>query len=261
MAPLVSWIVWLNTYSGALLFIVAAVTGVLIYLQVREASRLRREQTQPYVAVDMRQVGSGSTNARAVELVVKNFGATAAHNIRLESEPPLVSSDQLPGDWGAWGIFDVLPTLVPGQEWSTLWEDDAADRTQSDLPKAHNVTVRCQDSRGRKLEPVVFCLDWTAHQYKIFRIVNGPHEIHAELEKIRKELATVVSGRARVKVVTQTEAEHRAQRAAERDELQKMAKRAEAGESPSSRPSDRPGQHPWQEWIGRVQAVLRTRGA
>jgi hypothetical protein len=204
------WFKWLNTYSGALLFVVAAVTGVLIYFQVREAARLRREQAQPYVAVDMRSLGTGKTSAQAVELVVKNFGATAAHDIRLESDPPLVSSDELPPDWGVWGVFDVLPTLVPGQEWSTLWEDEAADRTNSDLPQVHDVTVRCKDSRGRDMDPITFRLDWSAHKHRIYRIINGPHEIHAELEKIRKDLDRVKSGQTRIKVLTQDESEYQA---------------------------------------------------
>lgn len=146
----------------------------------------------------------------------------------------LFRSAELPEDLGPWGIFDVLPTLVPEQEWSTVWEDDSAHRVKSDLPQAHDVTVLCRDSRGRKMKAVTFRLDWTAHKYKIFRVVNGPHEVHAELEKIRKELARVASGRSRVRVLTESEAEHRAQQSAEREEMLRVAGDGAAAEQPLS---------------------------
>lgn len=223
MHLVMAWLKWVNTYSEGLLVIVAVVTGAFVYLQVREAGRLRREQAQPYVAIDMRRLGTGKTTAGAVELVVKNYGATAAHDIRLESDPPLVSSDELPEEWGRWGVFEVLPTLVPGQEWSTLWEDEAADRINSDLPVAHDVTIRCKDSRGREMDAITFRLDWSAHKQKIFRIVNGPHEIHAELEKIRKNLDSIKNGQSQLKVLTRSEAEYRSSLRAQHEELQRMA--------------------------------------
>ena len=224
MPPLqtAAWFKWLNTYSDALLLMVAVVTGAFVFLQVREAARLRREQAQPYVAVDMRQLGTGDTSVRAIELVVKNYGTTAAHDVRLESDPPLVSTHEFPEEWGEFRTFDVLPTLVPGQEWSTLWEGDSANRYESNLPQAHDVTVRYKDSRGRRMDPTTFRLDWSAHKFRVFRVVNGPHEIHAELKKIRKDLDSIKDGQSRMKVLVRSEGEYQASLRNEHEEMLKM---------------------------------------
>ena len=74
------------------------------------------EQAQPYVAVAIEPLIG--VDPKFQELVVKNFGATAAFNVRLESEPPM---ERAAVDGRALTL-PTLPTLVPGQDWRVLWD-------------------------------------------------------------------------------------------------------------------------------------------
>ena len=80
-----------------------------------------------------------------VDLVIKNYGTTAAFNVKLESSIPLMQA------FGAQGpeeikIPPVIRTLVPGQEWRTLF-DSGIERVKSDLPDTYEVVVS-YESRG-----------------------------------------------------------------------------------------------------------------
>lgn len=112
--------------------------------QERDALAVRREQAQPYVAVFMEPLVE--VDAKFEELVIKNFGATAAFNIRVESEPMLArewngESQAVP--------LPLIPTLVPGQEWRVLW-DFFPTRDEAGLPDRHDVMVRFEDSHGER---------------------------------------------------------------------------------------------------------------
>jgi hypothetical protein len=60
--------------------IVAVVAARAAFRQVAEARELRQEQAQPYVAVYMEP---SAATPEIVDLVIRNFGATAAHEVRL----------------------------------------------------------------------------------------------------------------------------------------------------------------------------------
>jgi hypothetical protein len=138
--------------------VVAIVAALAAFRQVREARALRQEQAQPYVAVYMEP---SAATLQIIDLVVRNFGATAAHEVRLRITPRPQRSVQGGGVEDVW-LPDVLPTLVPGQEWRTMW-DLGRDRKDSGLPDQHRVEVVFSDSHGRALS-ATYQLDWGAYK-------------------------------------------------------------------------------------------------
>lgn len=107
---------------------------VLIYThrQVTKNRQLKNEQIRPQVTMYMEP---HAADWHVIELVVKNFGATAAHDVKLDfvnhptvaayedSEfdgPPEVAELDLPSE---------LRFLAPGQEWRTVW-DSAISREE-----------------------------------------------------------------------------------------------------------------------------------
>lgn len=128
-----------------------AVVGLLIAVwQVREARRLRIEQAEPYVAVFLETITEVSEHF--VDLVVKNFGDTAAFNVRLR-----VTSEELRrgvGEGGTETELVSLPakfsTLVPGQEWRTFF-DSGLIRSKLDLPNLYEVEVTFESLGNPKL--------------------------------------------------------------------------------------------------------------
>src|SRR5215212_1433976 len=63
---------------------VAAAAGYIALEQLNEAARLRREQAQPYVVAYIQPSPAAPFLA---EIVLKNFGATAAQDVRLTITP------------------------------------------------------------------------------------------------------------------------------------------------------------------------------
>jgi hypothetical protein len=62
---------------------VAVAAGVIALSQLGEARRLRLEQAQPYVVVFM----ADTDRPKYVDLVIRNFGLTAATDVRVEIDP------------------------------------------------------------------------------------------------------------------------------------------------------------------------------
>jgi hypothetical protein len=113
---------------------VAVGLAALIYawLQTRRNRQLTVDQIRPAVAMFMEPHGA---DWHLIELVARNFGRTAAYDVRFTFfKPPSVAryedtyDDRRP-DVVALPLPDVLPELAPGQEWRMLW-DSQMDREQ-----------------------------------------------------------------------------------------------------------------------------------
>lgn len=113
---------------------VALGLAALIYawLQLRRNRQLKIDQIRPHVVMFMEP---HAADWHLIELVARNFGRTAAYDVRFTFfKPPTVASyedeyeDRRP-DVVALPLPDVLPALAPGQEWRTVW-DSQRDRDQ-----------------------------------------------------------------------------------------------------------------------------------
>jgi hypothetical protein len=157
-----------------------AILGViaLIYAsqQVRRNRRLAAEQTRPHVGMFMEP---HAADWHLIELVVRNFGKTAAYDVQFSfPHPPTVAEYENATD----GYADVvelklprqLPTLAPGQEWRTVW-DSALDRNElgegieSRFPGTVTYYDRADAPRGwkfwkrrRRAYETKVVLDWDA---------------------------------------------------------------------------------------------------
>lgn len=168
-----------GTCVTALIAIAAATTA---FVQVREARQLRIEQAQPYVAAYLE---SDAANPKFVDLVVKNFGTTAASNVQIDVDPTPQRSKQGGGVEDMW-VAEKISTLVPRQEWRTLW-DFGPDRVNTDLPDHYTVRLAYTDSRERKLDGV-FSLDWGQFKNRQWVEKRGLHDAANALREINKRL-------------------------------------------------------------------------
>jgi len=167
---------------GVVLALCAALVGGW---QIAEARRLRIEQAQPYVAV----YAEASPAASFVfDLVIRNFGRTPATDIRVRIQPPLGRA--APGD-DLVELPDAIPTLVPGQEWRTLWDTQMA-RRDSPLPTRHAVEVRFSDASGRAEYCFQFDLDWDASTRRDVVDVSSLHDAAKALQDIRALLKKAI---------------------------------------------------------------------
>ena len=122
-----TWLAWAAWAAIAL----GVVALVFANRQINRNRQLAAEQTRPHVAMLMEP---HAADWHVIELVVRNFGRTAAYDIRFSfPNPPTVAEYENAAD----GYADVvelqlpreLPVLAPGQEWRMVW-DSALDRAE-----------------------------------------------------------------------------------------------------------------------------------
>ena len=133
--------------------------------------------------------------------MVKNFGSTTARDITVTSDIPMRR---------AWGnvsnpekllLFDILPVLVPGQEWRTLF-DWGPSRFQAELDEKYSLTVVSSDSSGKPLADETFVLDWNTFKPTKNIGVKTIHDVGKSMEKIEKTLGNWTEGQRGLSVVS-----------------------------------------------------------
>jgi hypothetical protein len=132
------WQDLLNSGSG--LWLAIAVWAVVIvgvaalifaHRQLKRNREIALEETRPHVAMFMEP---HSSDWHLIELVVRNFGETAAYDVQFTFiNPPTVA--QYENEQSGMvhitelTLPDNIPVLAPGQEWRTVW-DSAPSRAQ-----------------------------------------------------------------------------------------------------------------------------------
>jgi hypothetical protein len=171
-----------------LIALVAAVVGLKQYRAASKAhveqaeltQELAREQARPYVVASLESSG---VEVGFMDLVVRNYGKTAARDVRMTVEPEMVRSQD-----GGTSVpvkkFDVLGVLAPGQEWRTYW-DRAWKRNELGLPLLHEATLTYTDAEGTVLSDVL-PLDWAPLIDRTLIEVRGLHSIADALRKLEK---------------------------------------------------------------------------
>ncbi len=162
---------------------VALAAGMVAARQLGEARRLRLEQAQPYVAVYME---SSAAEPHFIDLVMKNFGTTAATDVRLKVVPALQRTVQGGAPEDVW-LPECIPVLVPGQEWRTWW-DFGPERAETDLPQRYEASVSYKDAHHRALPTTPAVLDWGAYLGRRWVSVYTMHDAAKALREMSKTL-------------------------------------------------------------------------
>lgn len=173
---------WISAGSSALTLLIAVVAAGFAWGQLREASKARKqtkklelEKSQPYVVMSMEE----SIGPEFIDLVLRNYGPTAAYNVKVELDPwPQRTHDgeivQLP---------EVIPVMAPGQEWRTHW-DEGRERIKSELPDKHvgKVTFLGVDKAMLSSDAI---LDWSIYKSKIWTVKHGIHDLTQAVQSMR----------------------------------------------------------------------------
>ena len=185
-------------WSALAAWVTAGIAGGAAYVGLRQykassraaedqanlAQTLAEEEARPYVVAYMEDSPAGPG---FVDLVVRNYGKTAARGVRLTISPEPRQSRQ--GDeTREVPTFEVLGVLAPGQEWRTYW-DRTWVRDELGLPRLHQASLEYADSRGTRLDPVALPLDWGPFIDRGTLEVYGMHETAKALRKIEQTLS------------------------------------------------------------------------
>ncbi|WIE74522.1 hypothetical protein [Curtobacterium sp. MCSS17_007] len=177
---------WIMAAAAVLTFGVALAAALYARKQIDEGKEARKqvaelevERSQPYVVM---YTEPSSASQVLIELVIKNYGQTAALDVRTDITPALRRTAF--GSTEPVAMPDVIPVLAPGQEWRTLW-DSGMTRKKSDLPDRHEGFVRYKGVGGaERVSKVV--LDWSVYKTRRWVELKTVHHAAKALIEIQK---------------------------------------------------------------------------
>lgn len=168
-------------------FVVLVLTAVFARRQVREAARLRREQTRPFVVVqyEFRNV--------LIQIAIRNLGKTVARNVKIDFDRALQSKQFGDEKFAEMALFrEGIPNLAPGQEIRVHF-DHFPNRVEAGLPMRYVASVKYDDHEGLPLSPEKFVLDLSPYVQSA-RVPKGLHELVEAVELLRGELTKWTDG-------------------------------------------------------------------
>jgi hypothetical protein len=157
--------------------------------QLAHAAETARDQSRPYVLLS---VDVGDQNFAAIDLVLENAGQTAALDVRIQVDPPLMRArEDADSEMKGARIFErPVPMLPPGYR-LVSWLDSAIERYErkGQLPDEHRVTIQYNDGRGNEYreESVIDLTLWDGlmfgQRYGLHDAAKALKEIHQLLKK------------------------------------------------------------------------------
>ena len=125
--------------------------------QLEQGEKAHREQNEPYVIVDIQPDGPGSA---LLVLLIENIGPTVARNVKVTSDPPLVSGvSEKQTERLQRALTRTIPMLPPGRRLKYVF--DTNRRFDSGLPTAYTFTVQAVGPFG-DVEPMEYLVDITS---------------------------------------------------------------------------------------------------
>jgi hypothetical protein len=152
--------------------------GIFAYYQLREARRLRDDQSRPFVVVDF-------APGWLLKLEIENIGKVIAQDVRFKFTPPLQSTRT---DYEEVDLLSSGASMIPPGRKFRIFFDVLRDRLESDLPRLYQVQVTYYGP-GRQGKPYVdhYTID-TAAMRGTLVARKGISEVAASLEEISKVL-------------------------------------------------------------------------
>lgn len=148
----------------------------------RSAAReLREEQAQPYV---MARLESDREDPGFIDLVLRNYGTTAAMQVEIEITPQPTLKTNNEDEAATLPVPAVIPTLVPGQEWRTFWRS-SYETPGAEQADRYEARITFTDSRSASLS-TLSVLDFATHTGRMYLQRYGLNDIAKTLRKIEK---------------------------------------------------------------------------
>jgi hypothetical protein len=189
MENAVTWtdVAQVGLVAAQLLVLVAA--AIFAWRQVKEARELREEQNRPFVVVDFDVEGG-----YLVHLQVENMGTSLARDVQIDIDPPLESAIEI--EIGKLKMLNEgIATLAPGKRYRAFFDMSfRRNEERPDLPMNYTARVRYSDDRRKRSFDEVLNLDLDQYMHINTVTRHDLHDIHKQLEQLRKVLEKWTSG-------------------------------------------------------------------
>lgn len=236
---LVEWVPdfwqWINSNGGGLAGISAVVAAVVAVWALRHTALDSRERTRPVMVGEFRKA---ENSAGAIDLVVRNIGASVARHVEVDFDPKISlpeDTSQLVTPFLLRRYAEPIAVVAPGQELSNIWfstdyqgeKDGRGDLPNHEpTPNIVTVTIRYRDADDKRTYCDAYRLDvdvvrmttYSTASDSIPGRIDGIHKSLAALIEPAKEIAKTARYIRRDEVAEQAE-RHKSQVAALRERM------------------------------------------
>lgn len=172
---------WVGAVAAVVSVVVLIGTGYFILGQLREAQRLREDQSRPYVVVRW------DIDGQVIYLVIENLGQSTATDVHITFEDRLVSKAFQEIDFAELAALkNGIPTLVPRQQLRFHF-DMSVTRLDAELPLTYAGEVAYLGAQRRRYGPERFVLDLSAYRGTALS-PKGLPELVSAVQAILKQL-------------------------------------------------------------------------
>lgn len=176
---------WLVAIAALMTAGVAIVAVIYARAQVAVARTAREDVIRPYVVA---YLTLSRVSQQFVNLEFRNYGQTAAYDIEVVSDEPLVRSRD--GAGAPIRMFDKLSILAPGETWTTVG-DNLITRKGAGLPTHNTIVIKYWSEHPRKQHTTECTIDWISMENRSFVEEKGLHHVAKTLDKLAGEVETI----------------------------------------------------------------------
>nr|SBO94256.1 hypothetical protein BN4615_P3772 [Nonomuraea gerenzanensis] len=155
--------------------------------QFELAEKIRREQQEPHIVVDIHPSPHVSS---VLILVIENIGSTVARDVRIAFDKPIeraVEDNPNQHRLNEHRIFtEGIPHMPPRHRIELLF-DYGPDRFEADLPMAYTVTVDAEWTGGR-VDTLTYLIDLSVYYNVNYLGVKNLHDGVKMLGEVKKQL-------------------------------------------------------------------------
>jgi hypothetical protein len=178
---------WVGAGAAVATALIYVVLGFIAVGQVKEAQRLREQQSRPYVIVDF------EFERWLVYLVIRNIGRTPARNIRVAFDRKLETTLTKRRDINEAAAFSRPISMLAPERAIRIRFDSVPQRLEKKLPLVYGVDVSYQDERGQTYSDPTFTLDLSTYEDAAVD-PKGLPELVSEMESIQREISKWTDG-------------------------------------------------------------------
>lgn len=179
---------------------IAAAAGTLLaalfaLCAICQTRNLTKQKAQPYVAASLEP---HQHVPWVMELVVANYGQTAATNVHITIDPdPLRAVLKNPGSDGPTNETPLhypktLSVLVPGQRWGTTWDSIFMRHGRNELPTQYTITLTYDGIKGKRQPQTEYVLDWDMYSARGHLGYKTISNIGDDIAGIKKAMDKIV---------------------------------------------------------------------
>lgn len=174
---------WLNANAGAVSAVATVLTALVAMAALGSAARDSRARTRPYIVVELQRAPHTFI---AIDVAIRNYGSAPAIDVAVSFDPALPREPDTRPNTTAEFFSTPIPTLGPGQHFTTVWQSWVKGTKDWDGPRT---TATVEYRWGRRRYRDRYVLD--ADSYDDATMVVSGDSALGSLRKIADATATI----------------------------------------------------------------------